>query len=346
MTIRSGTSGALYGPSYKSWSQNGADGKYEIVNGIKRLKFNNYTAYYVSQTGTKSTKNEFIACGGPNLSKVFSNNELLRLQSKLSESIKGHSFNLAVSVAEGKQTVDMVVSALQTIGGTVLDLKRGKFESAARRLGVNQGRSSLSKHDVAGRWLELQYGWLPLLGDVYEATKAYEVLTKPPRVDVVEVSTKMTDSYDGSQSPSNWYGNGTYVAYQKLFYEMTEVQLSKPRSLGLTNPASVIWELIPYSFVVDWFIPIGSYFETLNTIPQLTGRFITTKFCRSQCLGLGKNKFPFVHIGASCRYNEVYVNRTVSSTLSVPRPQFVSVAEAMSPKRIWNSIALATQRFR
>lgn len=33
---------------------------------------------------------------------------------------------------------------------------------------------------------------------------------------------------------------------------------------GFTNPVNLTWELLPYSFVVDWFLPIGPYLETLS----------------------------------------------------------------------------------
>jgi hypothetical protein len=31
------------------------------------------------------------------------------------------------------------------------------------------------------------------------------------------------------------------------------------------NPLSITWELIPYSFVVDWFVDIGSYLRNFET---------------------------------------------------------------------------------
>jgi hypothetical protein len=34
---------------------------------------------------------------------------------------------------------------------------------------------------------------------------------------------------------------------------------------GFTNPVSLAWELLPFSFVVDWFLPIGPYLESLDS---------------------------------------------------------------------------------
>jgi hypothetical protein len=35
-------------------------------------------------------------------------------------------------------------------------------------------------------------------------------------------------------------------------------------SFGVTRMASVIWEAIPYSFVVDWFVSVGDLIESLE----------------------------------------------------------------------------------
>lgn len=333
---------------HNSWAS-GSDGKYETVNGQQRLKWNNYdminhrevrtpgrTPLYVGDQWFSCT----VAAG-----TIFTANDYLTLQSRLSESVKGHQFNLAVSAAQGKQTVNMVVNAAHSIGGALRDLRRGRFESAARRLGVNQRPSKLSEKDVAGRWLELQYGWLPLMSDVYEASKAYEALTKGPRIDRVSVSLTREGVFDSSSSKLNWSCKGTVKEKWRLIYEMTE-QLSAGRSLGLTDPLSVAWEIIPYSFVVDWFIPIGTYLENLNTIPKLSGRFLTTKTRRFQGSALSVNPAYKWTTKPTSFNSQFYLERRVSTSLSVPKPSFETFEDAMSPKRIWNAIALVTQRLR
>jgi hypothetical protein len=39
---------------------------------------------------------------------------------------------------------------------------------------------------------------------------------------------------------------------------------------GFTNPVNLAWELLPFSFVVDWFLPIGPYLEALSAFDGLT----------------------------------------------------------------------------
>lgn len=347
MTTRSSSSstGPLY---YNSWAS-GTDGKYETINGVQRLKWNNYDVINHREVRTSgktlpSMTEVWFYCT-QTAGSIFQANDILTLQSRLSEAVKGHQFNLAVSAAQGKQTVDMVVNAALSVGGAIRDLKRGRFESAARRLGVNQRPSKLSEKDVSGRWLELQYGWLPLLSDVYEASRAYESLTKGPRVNRVSVSLTREGIKNTSGSPSNWSCIGTVKEKWRLIYEMTE-QLSTARSLGLTDPLSVAWEIIPYSFVVDWFVPIGTYLDNLNTIPKLSGRFLTTKTRRFQGTALSVGPYKWASAKPTSFNSQFYLERRVSTSLSVPKPGFETFEDAMSPKRIWNAIALVTQRLR
>lgn len=338
-------------PLYILSDSSGTDGKYETVDGVQRLAWNNYSSINRREVRTpgrnvQNGNNDIWWNCTATAASILTANDELTLLSRLSEQVKGHNFNLAVSAAEGKKTVGMVTSAVSSIGGAILDLKKGRFESAARRFGVKPRTSRLSEKDVAGRWLELQYGWIPLLSDVYEASKAYESITSGHRKSRLSVSINRKGTKDTSVSPSNWTCKCTVDEKWRLIYEMSEM-MSTPRSLGLTDPLSVAWELIPYSFVVDWFLPIGSYLENLNTIPTLRGRFMTIKVRNVQGSAVRVSnplidwiKYPTTY------HSSKYFTRSVSTSLSVPRPGFETLPDAMSPSRIWNAIALVTQRIR
>lgn len=351
MTTRNFAFGAGDQPLEARTSAVGGDGKYETFQGRERLKWNNYdyTMYRVRRVPGKDFFGNTRWFNGTTFkSSVISSNDILTAQSNLLNSVKGHEFNLAVNAAQGRQTVDMVVNAITSIGGAISDLRKGRFENAARRFGVAQRPSKLSEKDISGRWLELQYGWLPAISDVFEACKAYEAITSGPRVGRARGSVKRSSTQDCSESPSAYHCYGLQRDSYSIVYEFTE-QMSVARELGLSDPATVVWEIIPYSFVVDWFIPIGSYLENLNQIPTLSGRFLTTKLTRYEGSNNGTmvplsfhpwQKIPVI--------NQSYVRleRTVSSSIPVPKPQFNTLPSAMSPSRIWNAIALVVQRIR
>lgn len=338
-------------PLYILSDKSGTDGKYEVVDGMQRLAWNNYSSTNRREVRTpgrnlQNGNNDIWWNCTATAGSILSANDELTLLSRLSEQVKGHNFNLAVSAAEGKKTVGMVASAVSSVGGAILDIKKGRFESAARRFGVKPRSSRLSEKDVAGRWLELQYGWLPLLSDVYESAKAYESLTSGPRSSRLSVSISRKGTKNTSVSPTNWTCNCLVDERWRIVYEMSEM-MSAPRSLGLTDPLTVAWELIPYSFVVDWFIPVGSYLENLNTIPTLRGRFMTIKVRNVQgsAVRVSNPLINWVTIPTS-HHSSKYFTRSVSTSLSVPKPGIESLPDAMSPSRIWNALALVVQRIR
>jgi hypothetical protein len=129
--------------------------------------------------------------------------------------------------------------------------------------------------------------------------------------------------------------------------------MTAQRQLGLLDPATVLWEIIPYSFVVDWFLPIGSYLDNLNQIPNLVGRFVTTdirerKDFRWQWAPHGGasdyiielTKFP-----SYCDRSSVEVTRTVSYNISVPKPSF-NLDGLTKGLRVYNAVALASAAFK
>lgn len=345
MTTRSSSIGSPNSGEYYSFSQaNGADGKYETVNGQLRLKWNSYTATFIREKRKMSSGSQWMPCfcNLRDANTIFSSSDNVMLQNRLAQKIKGHEFNLAVALAEGRKTSDMAVNALRSIGGALSDLRKGRIQKALRRLGVNQGKKQLNHKDLAGRWLELQYGWLPLLKDVYESQKAFELLTRGPRRLRFSASISKKGTFDSSCAPPLYIGDASYVATRRITYEMTE-DLSTYRSLGLTDPLSVAWELLPYSFVIDWFIPIGTYLENLNVIPKLNGRYFMTSLVRTNWRARPNS---FAYRNGTCLGSHVHLTRTAGASLTLAKPEVIPLPDAMSPKRIWNSIALAAQRIR
>lgn len=332
---------------YKNWV--GSDGREEIVNGKKRIRYNNYNVTITRESPLiPSVPLVFCTAGGNlpggNVLLPWTSQDEFQLQSRLATAVKGHEFNLAVNLAQSKQLVDMVVDNVRRFSRSLRALKRGDIASATRYLGTTSNRDpKLKAKDISGRWLELQYGWLPALSDTFEAAKAYEQITNMRNTRVVAKLKKKPFPYEGSAAPSNYLAPGTAKTGKRIIYEMEEA-LSAPRTLGLLDPLSVVWEIIPYSFVIDWFLPIGSYLENLAIIPNLRGRFVST---------LSQEKSAAVKQAINPTYSgrrRVYFHRVVSRVcttgLMTARPSFNSPIVALSAKRIFNAISLGHQRLK
>jgi len=341
----------------------GADGKY--VPGKKTIRWNNYTASISYRNTLKpgfslvrwpktnpslQTSVDWSSTTNAVILPAFTSNDQLRLLSKLSEKVKGHSFNMAVSTAEAGKTVDMVVGNLAKLGRAALALRRGDFATAARQFGTTaKKKSALKTTDISGRWLELQYGWLPLLSDTYEGFKAYHALTSGPRKHTYRVVIKNEELKDGSGQPTIYKALMKVSRARYLQCELYE-DLPVERSLGLMDPLTVAWEIVPYSFVVDWFVPIGTYLENLAVIPKLQGRFLTTDVFRQRGPTFSWHGNPFassidhrVLSNPSVEFRVTEMTRVLSGGLSVPLPSFDQ--GGLRGTRIKNAFALAYQAF-
>jgi hypothetical protein len=290
----------------------------------------------------------------------WTSNDQLRLLQKLLQRVKSHDFNLAVNLGQLHQMVDLLESNLRKLGRAAIALKRGNFAIAARQLGAKPRGTRLKTGDISGRWLELQYGWLPLLGDSFEAAKAFEAISNGPRSQLYRVSNKKESIGNGSQSKALFDVPYKERLTRYIQYECVE-EMGFARQLGLLDPLSVAWELLPWSFVADWFIPIGSYLDLVNQVPSLKGRFLTTEVRKREALGQGKVgiKSNFYQLFGSTwsrphfysptripilRQKRTDLTRTYSESLPVPFPD-MHLGGAVQGRRVWNAISLAQQRF-
>lgn len=336
----------------KSWS--GADGKYESWSGGTRNKWNNYSLVHYRWVSKINLAGGFFGVGSisdQSASSLKSRcgwnaNDDLRLLSKLAEEVRGHSFDLGINIAEAKESYRTILGNLRNLGGALVALKHGRVDDALRYLAVPDGGwRKLRAKDISGRWLELQYGWRPLVSQSYEAAKALAAVTGPRTLTFnASVGTKRA-TYDGSQSPTN-FRYPVNVSYTKRIRAELYEEVGLNRSLALVDPLQIAWEVVPYSFVVDWFLPIGSYLSTWGIIPSLKGRFITT-----ERIGQKAGNWSYTPIGAAGHQRDgttkvelwFNMNRTVSSSLSVPLPTFNSIPKALSPKRLLNAVSLIHQ---
>jgi hypothetical protein len=346
-----GSKGSLSGliHNYKVWV--GDDGRYEIVNGQQRSKWNAYHFNVDEQTGNPSDDYAYLylTLTFPGAITAPSNNDTIKLMGKLASKARGHDLHVGKFAGESHQLVKQIVGTTRTIGGVFKDLRKGNLSSAARRLGVSKHTSKLRVTDIAGRWLELQYGWLPLLSDAYEAQRAFVKLTNAPRRDQIRVGTfREVTGINCSVFPAIYEATGKSTLRQSIHYEWEEV-LTKERSLGLEDPIGVAWEVLPYSFVADWFIPISTYLDALNIIPQLTGRWYKEVSIVNEgttgALNKANPNYRF-YKGSYTHQKTIKYERTVGhgfKALDIPLPVLRPLVDAASPVHLKNALALLVQ---
>jgi len=176
----------------------------------------------------------------------------------LNEKVRG-STDLSVDFAEAGKTRDMVTSMARYLNG---GLRFKDFHPAAM------------PKNLANAWLSWTYGWKPLANSFYGSAMAAANLANR-RLTFKGRHTRF-DTHRDLKIPL--YLDGRFVknlsldggSFSKHGFEyvitlepLNWVQyLSSFTSL---NPVSIAWELIPYSFVVDWFYNIGGSLRNLET---------------------------------------------------------------------------------
>lgn len=274
-----------------------------------------------------------------------------KLQAKLLKKVKGHAYNMGVSLAEVDKLAGSVLGTIKTLTYGMLDLASGNWARFARRLGTGPPSKEMVRRlqakDITGRFLEWRYAWSPVIDDAYESAKAFEELSNGPRQQIFKAVTvrKIVESV-----PGNYHDGLDEIMIGRCYtYEMYE-ELGAFRQMGLANPASILWERVPWSFVFDWFIPVGNYLELIGQIPYMNGRWLRSDFIRRTFSGwdqgLNAGTAPYWEPAPPWPLHEIssfQIERKVTfSAPSVPRPE-LNVAGAIHGKRIQNALSLAYQ---
>lgn len=198
-------------------------------------------------------------------------NDLSRLKTKLLVKAGRRQVNYGEALAESKSTLRMLVNAASSLTRAVLAARKGRWDKVAKHLRVP--RKGFSKSMSASqKWLAYQYGWMPLINDIYDS---YKFVNKgfDLRPQILSVTTRHRDQYSHEWSNSEWDSvpvRGTASYQGKMFYRIADNFIAKAHQMGLINPLEVAWAVVPFSFVIDWLIPVGNYLEALTARCALT----------------------------------------------------------------------------
>lgn len=185
------------------------------------------------------------------------------------------TFDLLTELGEGKETLSYILGKVSGASEIL-----GKFastdEEAYRRARGLKPKQLLLSTDKAlrrlgSRWMELRYAILPL---IYSIRDINELIAKRNAVYKTERSRQtIHHEYTRDQVEIPESKVFTYTVCNldaivrstvKLGYDRGALQ----RVLSQTafNPFKTAWELIPYSFVVDWFLNVGDVITSQTSV--------------------------------------------------------------------------------
>ncbi len=191
----------------------------------------------------------------------------------------GDRADWATTLVQREQSIQMIAKRALQFRKALSAMRRGDFGTFAHTLGLaenarkpppNWRKRAKKPGDL---WLEYSYGWKPLISDIGTAV---DVLQSDFSLRKVKGSAKDVSFnrytpyvFPGSyQIHSNIYRSVKYKIQADI--RITNPNLYLANRLGFTNPASVVWELVPWSFVVDWFVPVGAFLSSFTEYLGLT----------------------------------------------------------------------------
>lgn len=130
-----------------------------------------------------------------------------------------------------------------------------------------------------GNFLEYHFGWDPLIKDI---GAVMEVLDDPIAAALgkrrkggathkVVVPNPVTPNF-AIGTGSSWR-SGVCIAAD---VQVTNLNLHLADRMGLLNPMVIAWELVPFSFIADWFGNFGDYLESFTSFSGLTLSNVST----------------------------------------------------------------------
>jgi len=268
----------------------------------------------------------------------------------LRNKLKDQSTNIAQSLAEYRQTSAMFVDFSSRLVRAYRALRKGSPSQVYRALTggkpLPKGWKKQWNSDVldtaSDNWLAWQYGIRPLISDLAGSIEEYYKVRNNGLL-IRRVSMKVPTLSQSGYTPLPQYDyganswtcslTGRLVCYAE-FEDGAGVYNQTVYRLGFTNPALLIWELIPYSFVIDWFLQVGDFLSAAESIVGLkrVGIHVSSKYTTIT--------FSTIY-GTTSSSNEVVSKRTFYGSLPAPTLNFGSGVGSWS--RLLSGLALIRQ---
>ena len=272
----------------------------------------------------------------------------------------GHLSNLKVNWGEAfatrHMTSNMIGDSVLGMVKIALMIRRGQWDKLHRLIGRPSSRKAKT---FAELWLQYIYGWYPFVQDIYalselqnirdnELQHSYHFSVKG----TVREEIRKTDVLNiGQNRIRTTKKHSTVMARCKLWYEMGTAADEFGRTLdqlGIRNPALLAWELMPYSFVLDWVFPIGKWLEAFtadNGLKFISGTVSVHKehfrYTKETLLAaapgnsVGYKSYLHDEFNRSSYYNRDPLSSTPGYTVMVKNP--------FSPTHMTSAIALLSQ---
>jgi hypothetical protein len=190
------------------------------------------------------------------------------VEAKALSKVRQDALNIAVSIMETMKDAPAMVESFVKAAKLINGLAHGKFGDFFRGVG-----GTATPKGAASAWLAFKFGIEPLMSDIQAAKdKLGEGL--PRSIGRVRVQGDDPTYYPEIINRPSWFQphqefDATGITWRRacnvgIDFRVPDPYIALIDSLGLTNPPAALWATMRLSFVVDWFLPIGPFLESLT----------------------------------------------------------------------------------
>lgn len=354
----------------------------------KKLAPLSHVVTYRKDSGTKYTHNDWAYPGfSPGSSTVqYATNTVYftglpafahlveaynTARSRAAEDVNKMKMNLAQAFGERKQTANLMASTMVRILALARSIKNVDPQAFIHASGISsvngvtrvqkQMKALEKEHAdrrLSNHWLEFQYGWKPLLQDCWGAVDLLAKHVQLDRYNSADVKGS-AKAHKFSTGGSGAYNNPVASTMTEtrckmgIRYRMDSADRALLAQTGIDNPALLAWELLPYSFVIDWFLPVGNYLQSLNDfagftflegwVSYKTEQWYTNEYTGKQTLGGGR---AIWRTGYAKRYQAEYKRDVLSTFPGANTPSFKNPIGGEPLARFFTAYSLARVLFR
>jgi hypothetical protein len=234
-----------------------------------------YEMYYVfgrsvhsTQSGTTITKTtDFDLWNDAEAVK-----KLTHCSNKAYEQLKaalGPSAGWAENIAQIGKTRSMIIQRAVQLASVASSVRKGRFGDAARMLRTPVPSGVSNRKAAAQNFLEFEYGWKPLAKDLVDSVErlnSFPDVLVPLRgkaQDHISRVSSTRSSGSGFSSSSSTTVSGVVGVQMGAMARITNPNLFLANQLGVIDFA-LPWKLIPFSFVVDWFVNVEQVISSVS----------------------------------------------------------------------------------
>lgn len=265
---------------------------------------------------------------------------------KLNGKVRGN-LDLSIDLAEAGTTYRML-KAVSTMFSSLRHPGR-----VLRRFGDTR--------DLANGYLSYKYGWKPIVDDIFGAAdESLRICIN--RIQHIKAGKRMPTAREEyfSKSMLNFPALPIRREIRPGSFQgcTIGVSLEMPDDAfawnhwASLNPVSIAWEVLPYSFVVDWFYNVSGYLRNFETAMLYRTQFrsgYVSEMYRSDWVdrivgeSYSRNASPYKYdlYDSSANCTHVQFQRRQLASYPFPRPPTFTVD--LSASKLWSAAALLRQ---